>query len=263
MKQVGLALSGGAVRGFAHAGVLRVLEQHDIPIHCVAGTSAGSLAGAFLAAGFSAEHIIDVARRVDRSKVAGLTISNKGILDGDVLEQFIIDEIGDINIEDLKIPFAAVAVDLTTGELAVFDRGPLAPAVRASCAIPGVFTPLERDDHVYVDGGVLSFDPVPQTRALGAEYVIEVTLVPPRQPKRRPNGIREMLLATFELNMLHVTHLEPSGEATIRPDLSGTDMYDFRQRELLMKRGEEAALTQIDQIKEDLEGTRSLFPWRR
>lgn len=252
------------MRGLAHVGVIRVLEEHGIPIHCVAGTSAGSLSGAFLAAGFSGAKQVRIARKLAWGKLAGLTVSSKGMFDGRVMEEFIEEEIGDVRIEDLEMPYAAVAVDLSTGELAVFDKGPLAPAVRASCAIPGVFTPLEIDGHVYVDGGVLSFDPVPQARALGGEYIINVPLVPPKQPKRQPTNILEILLATFELNMRHVARLEPSGDTSIVPDLTGTDMYDFRQRELLIKRGEEAALAQIDKIKNDLENEHSWLQfWKR
>lgn len=257
-------MSGGAVRGIAHLGVIRVLEEHGIPIHCVAGTSAGSLSGVFLAAGFTAEQQFQIARKLAWGKLAGITVPAKGLFDGRVMEEFINEELRRENIEELDMPYAAVAVDLSTGELAVFDHGPIAPAVRASCAIPGVFTPLEIDDHVYVDGGVLSFAPVPQARALGADYIIAVNLVPPKEPKRRPANLLEVLLATFELNMRHVANLEPSGDVEIRPELTGTDMYDFGQRELLIQRGEEAARLKIEQIEADLksESTRKPF-WKR
>jgi NTE family protein len=256
MKTVGLALSGGAVRGLAHLGVIKVLEEHGIPVHCVAGTSAGSLVGAFLAAGYRSDTLLKIAGELGWGKIAGPAFPSKGLLDGRILERYLEKELGEINIEDLQLPYAAVAVELSSGSLAVFDKGPLAPAVRASCAIPGIFTPLEQDDGLYVDGGIKCFTPVAQARALGADYCIAVKLVPPERPPRKPDNILEVMLASFDLNISHVAELEAAGDVTIVPELEDTTQFDFDKRDTLIERGEEAARRHIYRIQRDL-GMRS------
>jgi len=132
-KKVGLALSGGAVLGIAHLGVIRVLQENDIPIHCVAGTSAGAMAGAFVAAGFSFADMWKVTRRMSWAKIGGLTISRKGLFNSKVLERYMDRKLGGRSFADLKIPFATTAVDLMTGECVVIREGSVAEAVRASC----------------------------------------------------------------------------------------------------------------------------------
>ncbi len=252
--RVGLALSGGAVLGMAHLGVIGVLEELQVPIHCIAGTSAGSLVGAYLAAGKSYGEIRAMARDLSWSRIARLTIPSRGLFSGELLEHLIEDTLGPVNIEELPRGFACTAVDLVSGEERVFDSGPLAPAVRASCAIPGVFTPLDTRDGLYADGGLREFLPVRTVRALGAEVVIGVKLIPVIPKGRRPRNILEILLTSFHLMVGHVASLEPGGEVTIVPDLSGLTSYDFGGAEELIERGARAARAEADRIRWALDG---------
>ncbi|MGI8638611.1 MAG: patatin-like phospholipase family protein [Pyrinomonadaceae bacterium] len=174
-KKIGLALSGGAARGFAHLGVLKVLAEHEIPIDFVAGTSAGSFAGAAFASNLRIEEIIEMSRKISWFNMAGFSFSPKGLLSNAAMGNFINQYFPYKNLEDLPIPFAAVACDLETGEEIILrDTGNLAEAIRASCAIPGVFVPVEIENRLLIDGGVVALVPTKAVRKLGAEIVIAV-----------------------------------------------------------------------------------------
>ena len=141
-KKIGIALSGGAARGFAHLGVLKVLAEHDIPIDYIAGTTAGSIVGAGVACGLSIEESIEIGKKMSWFRMTGFSYSAKGILSNASMGNFLTKNFPYKKFEDLPIPFAAVACDLETGEEFVFkETGDLATAIRASCAIPGVFAP--------------------------------------------------------------------------------------------------------------------------
>ena len=178
-KKIGLALSGGGARGFAHIGVLKALAEHNIPIDLVAGTSAGSFVGGALASGMSAGDITEMGRKISWFGVSGFSYSPRGLLSNAALGTFIEQNFPVNRFEDLKIPFAAVACDLETGDEVVFrDSGDLAFAIRASCAIPGVFLPLiDAEGRSLIDGGAISPMPTKAVRKLGAEIVIAVDLV--------------------------------------------------------------------------------------
>ncbi|MDZ7261513.1 MAG: patatin-like phospholipase family protein [candidate division KSB1 bacterium] len=251
-KKVGLALSGGAVLGIAHLGVIKVLEAYHIPIHYVAGTSAGSLVGAFLAAGYSFAQMWEIAQELSWGKIGGVTIPKMGLLNSKLLERYIEKKMGKRNFSDLVLPFAAVAVDITTGKEFIFTEGRVAEGVRASCIIPGLLTPLEKNGTVYVDGGLRNFLPVDVVRRMGADYVIAVKLIPSINQRKKPENILEIMLNSFELTVRGIAENSPGGDVDIVPDLDGLNSYDFEQREELLKRGEEAALTQISRIVQDL-----------
>jgi NTE family protein len=174
-KKVGLALSGGAARGYAHLGALKVLVENQIPIDCIAGTSAGSIVGAALACGLSVEKIIEIGSQMHWLKIARFSYSRKGLLTNEPLGEFLKEHLPYKNFEQLPIPFAAVACDLETGdEMILKDKGDLIRAIRASCAIPGVFVPVEYEGRSLIDGGLTSLVPVKAVRQLGAEIVIAV-----------------------------------------------------------------------------------------
>ncbi len=251
-KKIGLALSGGAVLGIAHVGVLKVLEENKIPIDLIAGTSAGSLVGAFLAAGYSYDQMFKKVKSLTWGKISKLTLPKMGLLNSKLLERFIDSELGRIDISSLPIPFAAVTVDLTTGKQVILREGPLSEAVRASCAIPGVFTPVIRGKKVLVDGGVLNFLPTDVVRQMGADYVIAVKLTPSIVSKKPLENIIQVLLNSFQLTIAQIAEHAPDGDATIVPDLTGLNSYDFEQAEKLFQRGHDAALLAIEQIKQDL-----------
>lgn len=174
-KKVGLALSGGAARGFAHLGVLKVFAEHDIPIDFIAGTSAGSIVGGGIACGMSVEESIELGRKMSWFRMSGFSYSRKGILSNASLGEFLAKNFPFKNFEELPIPFAAVACDLETGREVVLEKkGDLATAIRASCAVPGVFAPVESGGRLLIDGGVVALVPTKAVKNLGAEVIIAV-----------------------------------------------------------------------------------------
>jgi NTE family protein len=178
-KKIGLALSGGGARGFAHVGVLKALAENNIPIDVIAGTSAGSIVGGAFAAGMSADDVMKMASRVRWGNMIRPSLSPLGVLSNAPMGRFIGQELPVSTFEEMPIPFAAVACDFATGDEVVFkEKGDLAFAIRASCAVPGVFAPLRHaDGRLLVDGGVISPTPVEALWAMGADVVIAVDLV--------------------------------------------------------------------------------------
>ncbi len=188
--KIGLALGSGGARGAAHTGVINILDREGIEVSVVAGSSIGALVGAAYAVGLPAEQVerewlITDAHRVFRSFLP--TFPRAGLSSGSELSKILIDVLGDVRIEDLPIPYAAVACDIDTGETVILREGPLVDAVRASTAIPGIFHPVRRGDRFLIDGGLVDPVPVRTCRDLGADLVIAVDITP--QPNRTtPRG---------------------------------------------------------------------------
>ncbi len=175
--KIGLALGGGGARGLAHFGVMRYLEEHGIPVHCIAGTSMGAIVGAAIASG-DWHNLAQGYARLDWIKLLPLfdiTFSGAGLLDGRKALDFLKAHIHARRIEDLAIPYAAVAANLTRRRREVFTRGDLFHAMRASYAIPGIFTPVRSaEGDILVDGGIVEQVPVITAHEMGAEHVIAV-----------------------------------------------------------------------------------------
>jgi NTE family protein len=178
--KVALVLGGGAARGFAHVGVIRVLEQEKIPIDLIVGTSVGSLIGAIYACDLNSFELEWTAFSLEKDHLFDFAVLSAftamGPVKGDRLEEFMRTKVAVSNIENLKLPFAAVATDLNRGTRIVLDRGPIARAVRASSAIPGVFNPVEYQGRLLVDGGVVDNIPISVARDKGADIVIAVDI---------------------------------------------------------------------------------------
>jgi len=176
--QVGLALSGGGVRGLAHIGVLKVLEREGVPIHFLAGTSMGGFIAAAYAAGFSPADLEAEALRFSNPRhLIGFlerSLPRRGLVAKDKLEEYLRRQLGDVTFDRLRLPLALVAVDLNSGGKVVLREGPLVEAVRATTALPGVFPPVERDGQLLVDGGLLDNLPADVVREMGADVVIAV-----------------------------------------------------------------------------------------
>lgn len=251
-KKIGLALSGGAVLGIAHLGAIKVLEENEIPIDIIAGTSAGSLVGAFLSAGYSSDQLLEMAQSLTWEKIGKITIPKMGLLNSKALEKFIDEELGRIDIQSLPKQYAAVGVDLAAGEEIIFRQGPVSEAVRASCAIPGVFTPLIKNDKIIVDGGVLNFVPTDVVRQMGAEYVISIKLMPSINKNKPPQNIIQILVNSFMLALGQIAEHAPAGDVTIVPDLTNLNPHDFNQANELYLRGRIAALQAIKKIKQEI-----------
>lgn len=176
--RLGLALGSGAARGLAHIGVIRALEERNVKVDCVAGTSIGALIGAVYCAG-NLEALACDFNSFDWKRVASLldpVFPRSGLIDGQKLVAFLRAYAPFRNIEDLPVPFHAIATDMLTGEEVVIGQGDLIEAVRASIAVPGMLTPVRRNGHLLVDGGLVNPVPVSTTRAMGADRVVAVDL---------------------------------------------------------------------------------------
>ncbi len=257
-KKIGLALSGGAVLGIAHLGAIKVLEEHNIHFDIIAGTSAGALVGAFIAAGYNSDQLYEMAKRLSWEKLGKVILSQKGLLNSQTLEKFVDAELGRIDIKSLPISYAAVGVDLTSGKEVVFKDGPVSEAVRVSCSIPGIFTPLLKGKQVLVDGGVLNMLPTTVVKEMGADYVIAIKLKPVLLSKKPPQNIIQILINSFMLAWGQIAEHAPAGDLTITPNLSGLNPHDFKQAEQLYLQGRIAALKAIDQIKTDVKSGRKI-----
>ena len=173
--KIGLALGGGGARGFTHIGAIKAFEEYGIKFDAVAGTSVGSLVGAFYCAGYSYDKLYQIAKELDVKDIR----TNKVFFmpsKTDGLEKLICEELGDINIEDLKLPFCAVAVDLKTTDEIHLSKGNLAKAVAGSCCVPGIFQPVEFEDMLLCDGGLKNTLPANVLKLMGCDYVVSVDI---------------------------------------------------------------------------------------
>jgi NTE family protein len=245
--RIGLALGGGAARGLAHLGVLTVLEREQVPITCVAGTSVGSLIGAAYCAGLPVQQLKDLATQLGWRHLASLTWQTQGFVSFEKMERWMVALLGDLDFSDLAIPFAAVATDLESGEPLVLQAGRLAPAVRASCSVPGIVAPVRMDGRLLVDGFATDNLPVAAVRALGADYVIGVDICRPKLRRRwGPLGVG---VAALENMARRVGNGLASADCLISPDLAGVSYVRFSRREELIARGIKAAEEKLPLIQ--------------
>jgi NTE family protein len=253
--KIALVLSGGASRGFAHVGVIKVLEAQHIPIDIIVGTSAGSLTGALYAYYGDAAKLEKAARGLTEEDVFDFSIPNilVGVVKGESIVTFVRSRIPVKNIEDLKIPFAAVATDLVTGEKVVFMTGPISTAVRASTSIPGIFKPLIIGGKILVDGGVVDNIPVDVARNMGADIVIAVDVSAPSRNDNIQNVI-DVIMQTFNIMGNELSRYQiKDADVIIRPNVSGVGLIDFDQKTKLIFEGERAARAALPKIREAIE----------
>lgn len=252
-RTVGLALGGGSARGFAHIGVLQALDEAKIPVQVVAGTSAGSLVGAFYAAGFSPWKMQEVALKVKDIDVADLSSGNKrGMTGGAALRRLVNGFLDNQPIEKMPRRFAAVATDLSTGEKLAIQRGEVGAAVVASCSIPGVFIPAMIDGRELVDGGLTSPVPVAVARQLGADFVIAVDVGGKPSPKPR-SGLYEIILQSFEIMGRSLAQLESkSANLLIQPRTDEYDSSDFSARKEMIEAGYVAGQAALPELRRRL-----------
>lgn len=249
--RVALVLGSGAAKGFAHVGVLKVLEAEGIPVHRIVGTSVGSLVGVLSAYGHDARALRKIALSVEPGDLADPGVPDGGFLKGEKLEEFVDRHVRNTPIERLRIPFHAVATDLQTGRETLFGEGSAGRAVRASCAIPGVFRPVRIGDRVYVDGGVVSPVPVGAARRLGADRVIAVDVTGTAEEERPvPDGTLETVVQAFQLMYARIAAAQLSGaDVVIRPEVGGWGSADFGRREEAIREGERAASGAMPRIR--------------
>lgn len=250
--KIGLALGGGAARGFAHIGVVKMLEAHGIVPDYIVGTSAGAVVGALYAAGHDAFAMQKIGQQLDEKIFADWTLGGRGLLKGEALQDFINQQVGKRPLEKLNKPFAAVATDLNNGERVVFRTGDTGLAVRASAAVPGVFQPAQFRGHNYVDGGLTSPVPVQAAREMGADIVIAVDIS--ARPEGQPvDSLTAIIWQTTTImgGMIGANELK-GADVVIRPKLPYVKSWDFTARNDAMLEGERAALAALPTLRQKL-----------
>ena len=250
--KIGLALGGGAARGFAHIGVIKMLEAQGIVADYVAGTSAGAVVGSLYAGGYDAFAMQKIAVQLDEKIFADWTLGGRGLLKGEALQDFINQHLNKRPLEKLNKPFATVATDLNSGERVVFRTGDTGMAVRASAAVPGVFQPTQFRGRSFVDGGLTSPVPVRAACEMGADIVIAVDISD--RPEGQPvDSLAAILWQTTTImgGIIGANELK-GADIVIRPKLRYVKSWDFTARHDAMLEGEKAALAALPDIRQKL-----------
>lgn len=247
--RIGLALGGGAARGFAHIGVIQVLEEAGIQVDLVAGTSAGSLVAALYAAGRNGAALAKQALAMDESAITDWAFPGRGLIRGEALARYVREATGNRTIEQLPLPLGIVATDLDNGAPMLFQRGDVGVAVRASSAVPAVFQPVKIGTREYVDGGLVSPVPVRFARQMGAELVIAVDISSPPDGNATSDPFK-LLLQTFAIMGRSINQLElKDADLVIRPKLVGVSSADFTARQRAIDAGREAATAALPALR--------------
>jgi NTE family protein len=253
--RIGLALGGGAAKGFAHVGVIAVLEQAGIEPSLVVGTSAGSLVAAFYASGMNAAQLQATAMRMEEVTLADwmVPLINRGLFRGEALARFVNDAVASRPIEDMRLTLGVVAADLANGQPILFRRGNTGAAVRASSAVPAIFQPVRIGGRDYVDGGLVAPVPVQFARQMGAEFVIAVDISQP--PEGQPAGdTLQILMQTFNIMGQAINQHElKQADLLVRPSLVGLRSADFSARQRAIDAGKAAMLAALPELRAKLE----------
>ena len=250
--KIGLALGGGAARGFAHIGVIKALEAQGIVPEIVVGTSAGAVVGALYSSGLSGFELQKIALEMDESQLGDWSLPDRGVFKGEALQNFVNRAVSNRPLEKLPRRFGVVATDLKSGESVVFRSGNTGMAVRASSAVPGVFQPVNINGREYVDGGLVSPIPARAARNLGANFVIAVDIS--HKPRdARVSSTLDVLLQTFAIMGQSISRYETAeADIVIRPVTAELPATDFAGRHRAVLEGEKAAAAAMPEIKERL-----------
>jgi len=247
--RIGLALGGGAAKGFAHIGVIKMLEANGIRPDVVSGTSAGSVVGALYASGMDAFQMQETAIALDQASIRDVRLFSGGMVQGQKLQDYVNQQVKNRPLDKLDVPFAAVATQLETGQRTVFVRGNTGQAVRASSSVPGVFEPVEINGKHYVDGGVVSPVPVDAARQLGADVVIAVD-ISSKASGSNPQGMLGIVGQSISIMGQKLGEQELArADIVIRPKVNQIGATDFEQRDQAIIEGERAALAAMPAIK--------------
>lgn len=248
--RLGLALGGGAARGFAHIGVIQVLEENGIKVDLVAGTSAGSLVAALYASGKGGKEIQALAETMDEGAITDWSFPLRGLIRGEALARFIRDKTGGKGIEQMALPLGIVATDLSDGSPILFRAGDTGTAVRASSAVPAVFQPVKIGPREYVDGGLVAPVPVRFAREMGAQLVVAVDISSPPE-KDPPGDAFRMLMQTFSIMGRSINTFElRDADVVVRPRLDGVGSADFSARRRAIQAGREAAQAMLPLLRQ-------------
>ena len=251
LPKIGLALGGGAARGFAHIGVIQVLEEAGIKPDLVVGTSAGSLVAAIYASGKTGAQLQTVAETMEEAALTDWTLPfiSRGMLRGEALARYVSGQVGGRKIDSFPMPLGIVATDLHNGKGVLFQTGDAATAVRASSSVPGVFQPVKIGTREYVDGGLVSPVPVRYARQMGAEVVIAVDIS--AAPESNPAlTTMDIMLQTFAIMSLSINSFElREADVAIRPSLAGVSSADFASKRKSIEAGRAAMLAALPLLR--------------
>jgi len=248
--RIGLALGGGAARGFAHIGVIQVLEEQGIRPDLVVGTSAGSLVATLYASGKTGAELATLSDAMDESAFTDWSFPGRGLIRGEGLAKYVRDNTGGLRIEQMRLPLGIVATDLDSGDPILFQRGDPGVAVRASSAVPAVFQPVRIGLREYVDGGLVAPVPVRFARQMGADLVIAVDISAVPDGNATGDAMR-MLLQTFAIMGRSINTLELRDvDVLLRPKLAQVSGADFSARKRAIQAGREAMLAQLLRLRE-------------
>ena len=247
---IGIALGGGFARGIAHIGVLKVLEEEGIPIHCIAGTSVGALIGAAYCSGLSIDELVEVAYKVRFTSFARWTLSRMGFATNDRMVAFLTRLLKAKTFEELRIPLGVTATEFSTGAGEVFHSGSLIGPVRASCAYPGMFLPVNIDGRWFVDG-MLSY-PVPTVpvRQMGAQRVLAVHLKGQWCSQGAPRHLFDVIGQSFAIAQERMSDgWRSAADLVIEPDVAGFQYDDFKRAGELLQVGEAAMRRALPEVR--------------
>lgn len=244
-QKTGLALGGGAVLGAAHIGTLRALEECDVQIDRVAGTSIGSLVGALYAFGMPWQEIEAITLDMNWLDISRLSLSKYGVMNNSKIKRLLRKYLGDVRFDQAKKPLYVVAADIQNGEKVVIQSGKVADAVMASTCIPGIFAPIDLGDRMLVDGGIMENVPVKTLQDAGADRIIAVDLQA-KNAFAKPQNLRDVLVSTVSLAMKHTSALQKhTADLVIEPDLSRFNPYNTKQVAELIEQGYKDSLEAI------------------
>ncbi|MBZ5592002.1 MAG: patatin-like phospholipase family protein [Acidobacteriia bacterium] len=258
IPKIGLALGGGFARGVAHVGVLKVFERENIPIHCIAGVSAGAIVAAAYASGADVDEIAKVGCAMRFADVARWSICRLGLMGSERMAAFLKRLLKEVRFEDMKIPLGVLATDVATGEPAVFyEHGDVILPIRASCSYPGLFQPIRYQDRLLVDGAMSVEVPALLARTMGATHVISVAL-PMQRPEVVPSNMMQVVNRCFQILQHRAEDTwRRHSDLIISPDVAGVEWDGFKSGIEMIRAGELAAEAALPQIKKWLGPARS------
>lgn len=248
LAKIAVVLGAGSSKGFAHIGVLKILESNKIPIHMIVGTSVGSVIGCLYAYGYDAFQLQKLSFSIEKGDIVDLVLPENGFIKGEKLEEWVNKTLKNTLIEKLKIPFYAVATDIQSGQEVAFGSGNAGMAIRASSSIPGVFRPVRIGDRMYVDGGVVSPVAVDVAKRFGADIVIAVD-ISTRVERAWPQNTIETILQSLNVMYEKLASLQlAKADVVIKPKVGHIGSADFSKRHEAILEGEKAALEVLPQI---------------
>jgi len=251
--KVALVLGAGAAKGFAHIGILKVLEANQVPIHMVVGTSVGSLVGSLYAYGYNPLQVQAIALALEKSDLFDLVLPDNGFIKGEKLADFVNQKVQNTPLEKLEIPFYAVATDIENGREFVFDKGDTGTAVRASCSIPGVFRPVRIGEQMFVDGGLVSPVAVDAAKKYGGDVIIAVDVLSGVSGPK-PESTIKTLLQSIDIMHAQLSAIQcAQADIVIKPQVDDIGSSDFTKRNEAILEGEKAAMEALPNLRSILD----------